>query len=73
MKKKVPFFTTAEGRAKYMAAYGAMFSMWKVPYDSLDVKTRCCKKNVIYQGRIFFARHWFLRLEIGTSGCTAFP
>ena len=39
MKKKLPIFTTSEGRAKYMAAYEAMFSLWKVPYDSIDVKT----------------------------------
>jgi pimeloyl-ACP methyl ester carboxylesterase len=39
MKKKLPIFTTPEGRAKYMAAYEAMFSLWKVPYDSIDVKT----------------------------------
>jgi pimeloyl-ACP methyl ester carboxylesterase len=39
MKKRLPIFTTPEGRAKYMAAYEAMFSLWKVPYDSIDVKT----------------------------------
>jgi pimeloyl-ACP methyl ester carboxylesterase len=39
MKKKLPIFTTPEGRAKYMTAYEAMFSLWKVPYDSIDVKT----------------------------------
>ncbi len=39
MKKKLPIFATSEGRAKYMAAYEAMFSLWKVPYDSIDVKT----------------------------------
>jgi pimeloyl-ACP methyl ester carboxylesterase len=39
MKKKLPIFTTSEGRAQYMAAYEAMFSLWTVPYDSIDVKT----------------------------------
>ena len=39
MKKKLPIFTTPEGRAKYMAAYEAMFALWKVPHDSIDVKT----------------------------------
>jgi hypothetical protein len=39
MKKKLPIFTTPEGLAKYMAAYEAMFSLWKVPYDSIDVQT----------------------------------
>jgi pimeloyl-ACP methyl ester carboxylesterase len=39
MKKRLPIFTTPDGRAKYMAAYEAMFSLWKVPYDAIDVKT----------------------------------
>jgi len=39
MKKRLPIFTTSEGRAKYMAAYEAMFSLWTVPYDAIDVKT----------------------------------
>jgi pimeloyl-ACP methyl ester carboxylesterase len=39
MKKKLPIFTTPEGRAKYMAAYEAMFSLWKVPYNPIDVQT----------------------------------
>ena len=39
MKKKLPIFTTPEGRAKYLAAYEAMLSLWKVPYDSIDVQT----------------------------------
>jgi pimeloyl-ACP methyl ester carboxylesterase len=39
MRKKLPIYTTPEGRAKYMAAYEAMFSLWPVPYDALDVKT----------------------------------
>jgi pimeloyl-ACP methyl ester carboxylesterase len=39
MKKRLPIYTTSDGRAKYMAAYEAMFSLWKVPYDAVDVKT----------------------------------
>jgi pimeloyl-ACP methyl ester carboxylesterase len=39
MKKKLPIFATPEGRAKYMAAYEAMFALWKVPHDCVDVKT----------------------------------
>ena len=39
MKKKLPIITTPEGRAKYLAGYEAMFSLGKVPYDSIDVQT----------------------------------
>jgi pimeloyl-ACP methyl ester carboxylesterase len=39
MKKRLPIFTTTDGRAKYIAAYEAMFTLWKVPHDSVDVKT----------------------------------
>jgi len=39
MKKKLPIFSTAEGREQYLKAYEAMFSLWKVPHDSMDVKT----------------------------------
>ena len=39
MKNRLSIFTTPEGREKYMAAYEAMFSLWKVPHDSIDVKT----------------------------------
>lgn len=39
MKKKLPIFSTSEGRAKYMAAYEAMFDLWKVPFDPMDVAT----------------------------------
>jgi len=39
MKKRLPIFTTPKGRAKYMEAYEAMFSLWTVSYDSIDVKT----------------------------------
>ncbi|MCP4260771.1 MAG: alpha/beta hydrolase [Planctomycetes bacterium] len=39
MKKRLPIYTTPEGRAKYMAAYEAMFSLWTVPNDAVDVKT----------------------------------
>jgi len=39
MKKKLPIFATPEGRAKYMEAYEAMFTLWKVPHDEIKVKT----------------------------------
>lgn len=39
MKKRLPIFSTPEGRAKYMAAYEAMFGLWTVPYEAVDVKT----------------------------------
>ena len=39
MKKKLPIFSRPEGRAKYMEAYEAMFALWKVPHESIDVKT----------------------------------
>ena len=39
MKKRLPIFTTPGGRANYMEAYEAMFSLWKVPHDAIDVKT----------------------------------
>ena len=40
MKKKLPIFATPDDRAKYLAAYEAMFALWKVPHDSIDLKTR---------------------------------
>jgi pimeloyl-ACP methyl ester carboxylesterase len=39
MKKRLPIFTTPEGRAEYIAAYEAMFSLWTVTNDAVDVKT----------------------------------
>ena len=39
MKKKLPIFNTPEGRTKCMAAYEAMFSLWTVPYEPIEVKT----------------------------------
>ena len=39
MKKKLPIFSTPERRAKYLQAYEAMFTLWKVPHDSIDVNT----------------------------------
>ena len=40
MKRRLPIFTTPDGRAKYLAAYEAMFALWQVPHDSINVKTR---------------------------------
>jgi pimeloyl-ACP methyl ester carboxylesterase len=50
MKKRLPIFTTSEGRAKYMAAYEAMFSLWTVPYDAIDVKTRYGSTHINVSG-----------------------
>ncbi len=40
MKKKLPIFATPDDCAKYLAAYDAMLALWRVPHDSIDVKTR---------------------------------
>jgi pimeloyl-ACP methyl ester carboxylesterase len=50
MKKKLPIFTTPEGRAQCMAAYEAMFCLWKVPYDALDVETRYGSTHINVSG-----------------------
>ena len=50
MKKKLPIFATPEGRAKYMAAYEAMFDLWKVPHESIDVKTSYGKTHINVSG-----------------------
>ena len=39
MKKRLQIFTTTDGREKYMTSYDAMFTLWKVPHDWIDVKT----------------------------------
>ena len=52
MKKRLPIFTKPEGRAKYMAAYDAMFSLWKVPHDSIDVKTSYGSTHINVSGPI---------------------
>jgi pimeloyl-ACP methyl ester carboxylesterase len=39
MKKKLPIFTTAENRTRYLVAYEAMFNLWSVPHESIEVKT----------------------------------
>lgn len=50
MKKRLPIFTTSEGRTKYMAAYDAMFSLWKVPFDAVNVKTRYGSTHINVSG-----------------------
>jgi pimeloyl-ACP methyl ester carboxylesterase len=50
MKKKLPIFTTPENRAKYLSAYEAMFALWKVPHDSIDVKTSYGSTHVNVSG-----------------------
>jgi pimeloyl-ACP methyl ester carboxylesterase len=50
MKKRLPIFTTLEGHAKYMAAYEAMFSLWTVSFDAMDVKTRYGSTHINVSG-----------------------
>ena len=52
MKKRLPIYTTPEGREKYMAAYEAMFSLWKVPHDAIDVKTSYGSTHINVSGPI---------------------
>jgi pimeloyl-ACP methyl ester carboxylesterase len=39
-KKRLPIFSTIDGRAEFIAAYEAMFDLWTVDHDSIDVETR---------------------------------
>ena len=39
MKKKLPIFATPENHAKCLTGYEAVFSLWKVPHEGIDVKT----------------------------------
>ncbi len=50
MKKKLPIFNTTEGRAKYLAAYEAMFALWKITHDAIDVSTSFGKTHVNVSG-----------------------
>ena len=50
MRKRLPVFATTNGRANYMAAYEAMFSLWSVPYESIDVKTRYGSTHINVSG-----------------------
>ena len=52
MKKRLPIFATSDGRAKYMVAYEAMFTLWKVPYDAIDVKTSYGSTHINVSGPI---------------------
>jgi len=40
MKKRLPVIKTPENRINYLEAYEAVFSLWNVPYDSIEVETR---------------------------------
>jgi pimeloyl-ACP methyl ester carboxylesterase len=51
MKKRLPIFATSDGRAKYMAAYDAMFTLWKVPHDSIDVRTSFGSTHINISGQ----------------------
>ncbi len=37
---RTQIFTTPEGRAKVMAAYEVMLSLWPAPHQSFDIQTR---------------------------------
>jgi pimeloyl-ACP methyl ester carboxylesterase len=52
MKKKLPIFATFEGRAKYMAAYETMFSLWKVPNDPIDLATSYGSTHINVSGPV---------------------
>lgn len=39
-------FTSPEGEALYDAAYEAMFSLWPVPHESLDVEMRYGRTHI---------------------------
>ena len=46
MKKKLPIFASPEGRTTYLKAYEDMFSLWKVPHDAIEVKTKHGRTHV---------------------------
>ena len=50
MKKRLPIFAKPDGRAKYMAAYEAMFALWKVPHDSIDLQTEYGSTHINVSG-----------------------
>jgi pimeloyl-ACP methyl ester carboxylesterase len=50
VRKKLPIFTIAENRTTYLSAYEAMFALWKVPYDSIEVKTRFGSTHINVSG-----------------------
>jgi pimeloyl-ACP methyl ester carboxylesterase len=39
VKKRLPIFATSEGHQAYLAAYEAMFALWPVPHDEIDIQT----------------------------------
>lgn len=40
MKKRLPVIKTPEDRTKYLEAYEAVFSLWNVPHETIEIKTR---------------------------------
>jgi pimeloyl-ACP methyl ester carboxylesterase len=50
MKKGLPIFTTSDDRVKYMAAYEAMFALWKVQHECIDVKTSYGSTHINFSG-----------------------
>jgi pimeloyl-ACP methyl ester carboxylesterase len=43
-------FKTAEGKATYLAAYGAAMKLWPVPYEELEIPTRFGITHVVASG-----------------------
>jgi pimeloyl-ACP methyl ester carboxylesterase len=43
-------FKTAEGEAKFLAAYDHEMKVWPVPYDEVDVRSRCGTTHVVICG-----------------------
>ena len=39
MKSRLPIFSTPEGRDQYIEAYDAMFNLWPVPHEAVEVET----------------------------------
>ena len=39
MKPRLPIFSSPEGRTQYLAAYEAMFNLWPVPHEAVEIKT----------------------------------
>ena len=50
MSPKQSIFTSPEGEATYMAAYEAMFDLWPVPHEAIDVETRYGRTHINVSG-----------------------
>lgn len=50
MSNELSIFTSPEGETQYYAAYEAMFSLWPVPHEPVDVKTRHGRTHINVTG-----------------------